>query len=332
MTADIDIVITWVDGADPEWLAEKAKYQPGRRTNKAESDESRFRDWDTLKYVFRGIEKYMPWVRRVFLITCGQCPPWLNREHERLRLVFHKDYIPEEYLPTFNSNVIELNAFRIPDLAEKYIHFCDDFFVLQPTAPEDFFEGDAPRDAAILSPYRIRPNGISSIENNNLEIINKYFSVDDISRHKKKWLTPVYGKKMFRTLLFKRFSWIIGVMEPHTQLSLKKSTLKMLWEKEPEILDNTSRQRFRSKEDVSIALSRLWQIMSGDFVPRRWDFGASRLLPDGFDDVIRLIKDPGKTRLLCINDNVGISDFERMKRELQNAFEARFPEKSGFEL
>jgi hypothetical protein len=59
------------------------------------------------------VEKYAPWVNRVFFITCGQCPPWLNRNHPKLRLVDHKDFIPLEYLPTFNSMTIELNLHRI---------------------------------------------------------------------------------------------------------------------------------------------------------------------------------------------------------------------------
>ena len=28
----IDFVLTWVDGSDPDWLAQRRKYQPGRGT------------------------------------------------------------------------------------------------------------------------------------------------------------------------------------------------------------------------------------------------------------------------------------------------------------
>ena len=53
---DIDIVIPWVDGSDPEWQQEYRKYvavETGRDNN----TEIRYRDWDNMQYLFRGIEK-----------------------------------------------------------------------------------------------------------------------------------------------------------------------------------------------------------------------------------------------------------------------------------
>jgi len=60
MISDIDIVIIWVDGGDKKWIAEKNKYL-GMQASKSEIDASanRYRDWDNLQYIFRGIEKYM---------------------------------------------------------------------------------------------------------------------------------------------------------------------------------------------------------------------------------------------------------------------------------
>ncbi|WP_407192009.1 hypothetical protein [Citrobacter freundii] len=37
------------------------------------------------------------------LVTCGQIPSWIDTKNKKLNIVFHKDFIPEEYLPTFNS-------------------------------------------------------------------------------------------------------------------------------------------------------------------------------------------------------------------------------------
>ena len=50
----IDIVITWVDGNDPEWRSEKNKTRYGKE-QLAETDdrEERFRDWENLRYWFR---------------------------------------------------------------------------------------------------------------------------------------------------------------------------------------------------------------------------------------------------------------------------------------
>ena len=106
MNNNVDIVITWVDGSDPNWLAEKKMY-----TKK--SNNVRYRDWDNLVYIFRGIEQFMPWVHKIYFVTWGHLPKWLNIDNEKLVIVNHQDYIPEKYLPTFNSNVLDLNMFRM---------------------------------------------------------------------------------------------------------------------------------------------------------------------------------------------------------------------------
>ena len=89
----IDFVLPWVDGNDVEWQKDKAKYS-GMKF----SDESvaRFRDWDNLQYIFRGIEKFTPWVNKVHFITYGHLPKWLNTENPKLNIVCHKDFIDEK--------------------------------------------------------------------------------------------------------------------------------------------------------------------------------------------------------------------------------------------
>ena len=51
----IDIVLLWVDGNDPVWQAEYVRYAP---CVKGDKREVRFRDWNNLRFLFRGIEKY----------------------------------------------------------------------------------------------------------------------------------------------------------------------------------------------------------------------------------------------------------------------------------
>ena len=89
---DIDFVIPWVDGSDPEWRKSKNKYS-GKIDEPVDRTDARYRDWDILKYWFRGVEKYAPWVHKIYFVTCGQKPDWLNENHEKLILVNHEDYI-----------------------------------------------------------------------------------------------------------------------------------------------------------------------------------------------------------------------------------------------
>ena len=71
---EIDFVITWVDGNDPAWIAERKKYN----SKSGDKSDTRFRDWELLKYWFRGVEKYAPWVRKIHFVTWGHYPSWLN--------------------------------------------------------------------------------------------------------------------------------------------------------------------------------------------------------------------------------------------------------------
>jgi len=73
------------------------------------------------------VEQFAPWVRKIHFVTCGQKPEWLNADHPKLSLVNHSDYIPQQFLPTFNSSLIEIYLHRIPDLTEHFVYFNDDF-------------------------------------------------------------------------------------------------------------------------------------------------------------------------------------------------------------
>ena len=114
---DIDFVITWVDMDDAKWQVDFAKYSGNKGNTKNGVSEARFRDYGFLKYWFRGVEKFAPWVRKIHFITCGQKPEWLDTTNPKINLVDHKDYIPIQFLPTFNSVVIEYYLHKIPDLA-----------------------------------------------------------------------------------------------------------------------------------------------------------------------------------------------------------------------
>ena len=141
MDNSIDVVIAWVDGSDPNWREVKNAHDP---YFKGDSRDIRFRDWDNLQYVFRGIEKFMPWVRKVHFVTWGHLPKWLNTGCKKLNIVNHTDYIPKIYLPTFSSHPIEMNFHRIKGLAEQFIYANDDMFFLKEMEPDMFFKEGLP--------------------------------------------------------------------------------------------------------------------------------------------------------------------------------------------
>ena len=129
----MDAVITYVNGLDPIWQAEYSAAIGGEVLSK------RYRDWGTLKFLLRGIEKHMPFIQRVFLLVSGdsQVPDWIDRSS--VSVVLHKDIIPDRFLPTFNSTTIEMFMHRIPGLGEEFIYFNDDMFPVMDCVPGDFF-------------------------------------------------------------------------------------------------------------------------------------------------------------------------------------------------
>ena len=145
---EIDFVIPWVDGSDPAWQEERRKY---KTDSSADSGASRYRDMGILKYWFRAVEAYAPWVNQIHFITWGHLPEWLNTDHPKLHVVNHKDYIPEEYLPTFSTNPIELNIHRISGLSEYFVYFNDDTLLNGPVTPEFFFRKGLPCDFAYIN-------------------------------------------------------------------------------------------------------------------------------------------------------------------------------------
>ena len=136
----IDVVYTWVDANDAAFNERRSEYlSNGRTFDFAATCDARFTNRDELKYSLRSIMDYAPWVRRIFIVTNGQVPKWLRTDHPKVQIVDHRDIIPEEYLPTFNSHVIESCIHRIPDLSEHYVYFNDDVLVLRPLTARDFF-------------------------------------------------------------------------------------------------------------------------------------------------------------------------------------------------
>ena len=189
-THPIDIVIPWVDGSDPVWQADHAKY---RASKSADNHPARYREWGLFRYWFRGIEQNAPWVRKVHLLTYGHLPAWLEPDHPKLHIVNHRDFIPEEYLPTFSSHTIELNMHRIPDLAEHFLYFNDDVYLMKPSRPEDFFRDGLPCDTAVMGVIKNNDtaNFMPYIMLNMMALVNMSFDKRSVIRQNfGKWFYP----------------------------------------------------------------------------------------------------------------------------------------------
>ena len=137
----MDVVYTWVNGAEPGYQQLLQDYSKTPRDLNPE----RYRDSFTLlRYSLRSLEAYAPWVGNIYLFTCRpQVPEWLVRDHPRVRVIHHDQVIPDDgTLPTFNSNVIEAFVHRIPGVSRQFLYLNDDYLLGRPVSRADFFAPD----------------------------------------------------------------------------------------------------------------------------------------------------------------------------------------------
>ena len=333
MEDTVDIFLTWVDGDDQEWNKMRQKYAVYNNEIQARVNGiQRYRNWNNLKYIFRGIELYMPWVRKVYFVTCGQIPDFLNVKNEKLVIINHEDYIPK-YLPTFNSNTIEMNLFRIKGIAQNVLLFNDDTFVIEPIPKSYFIKNGKPCDEAI---ERIigRPHLIYSKNMiNNAWIINKYFDKKKVKKENWiKWYNVAYGKDIIRNIIMNYFNMFEGLRNPHEPFLLRKDICEKIWEYEPELLDIASNNKFRNESDVTQYVIRYWNIFEGNFIPRKHKGKAFTVSEQNYKEIADAIRTK-KFPLVSVDENADIplEKFEIVRDEINSAFESVMPQKSSFE-
>ena len=332
---DIDFVITWVDMNDPEWKKSFAKAKGTIDNSQNQYSEARFRDYGFLKYWFRGVEKFAPWVRKIHFVTCGQKPEWLDTSNPKLHLVNHSDYIPEKYLPTFNSTVLEFYLDRIPGLAEHFVYFNDDVFLIKSSSPEDFFQNGKPVDMLALQPDVANADDqiMPYVYLNNAMVLAKYFDKrENMKKQPGAYFHPGYPLMYFGyNLLEMAFPRFTGFYTVHGPSPLKKESYRFFWKNEEELLHRVCCHPFRHKEDISQYVLREYQKLSGNFVPKNIHKFCRyfNLQPENPELVKTITKQ--KSKCICINDSNFEIPYEKVKQELNHAFSILFPEKSQFE-
>lgn len=344
-TYPIDFVITWVDGNDPKWREEKSLYEKNTGQEKktgqnplqqADARDVRYRDYELLRYWFRGVEMYAPWVRKIHFVTWGHLPPWLDAGHPRLHIVEHRDIIPERYLPTYNSNVIEIYLDRIEDLADRFVYFNDDIFPMKALSANDFFRRGLPCDLLAFQPVVANPDNpvMSHVLLNNSLVISKYFRKrENVRQQPGKYFHPGYPLMYLGyNLLELAFPRYTGLYSVHGAYTFRKEVFREVWEKERQALENLSTHRFRQEGDLNLYLFREWQKLTGAFAPKNVEGDLAYFeLADDNSRLLAQIRRP-RRKMFCINDANKEIDFTKTKQELAEAFETRFPQKSSFEL
>lgn len=228
----VDVVFTWVDSADPSWrnrynLASQAVNKPiGLYAN----DEARFENHNELYYSVHSVLKYLDWANHIFIVTDGQTPDWLQDINtDKITIIDHRQIIDEQYLPTFNSQVIEANLHKIPNLSENFIYFNDDVFVARPLPRTHFFSH----------------NGNASI----------FFADKSLfSMQEKGVMTPtLFACMNGQKLLSRHYHANLDVPLVHTYIPLKKSYFEKAWQLYEDEIRVFLINKFRSNNDLNMA-------------------------------------------------------------------------------
>ena len=329
MCKKIDFVVTWVDGNDKNWRKEKQYHEEKMGINVGLNSDLRYRDWGFMKYWFRAVEKHAPWVNKIYFITEGHLPEWLNIENEKLEIVRHSDYIDEKYLPTFNSNVIELNIHNIKELSEQFVMFNDDMFLNKDVKEEDFFKNGLPCDIGIFEPIKAQGTGIEHVILNNLEVVNKYYNSRQVLKNSfSKFYKCRYGKHMIKNIFLLPWKNILGYYDDHIPVSYKKSIFKEVYELEKDLFQENYNYKFRSNKGISHWLIRYGQLTKGEFYPRSMSVGNSYSMND-YKEIIQDMRN-STHKMICLND-CEVEDFEYVKDIVLKEFEQKYPNKSKFE-
>lgn len=309
ITFPIDVVFTWVDGQDPKW---QKKYETAKKRldpNFVSSNSaSRYTSRDELKYSLRGIAMYAPWVRRIYIITDDQKPAWL-KENDQLRIISHREiFAKKSALPVFNSHAIESQMHNIPNLAEHYIYFNDDFSLTSHAAPSLFFNEAGlaklfPSRALFGVGGQMSPESIPSIAgNNDAKLLFGKFGVKP---------THKFGHAPF----------------PQVR-SVAKETARTF----PEDFKRTGSSRFRDKTDISpVTLVNHFALITGRAIRAKYKLSVIDI-SKWDDDYARWILHH-KPRAMCLNDTVDMTDEQKdiIEPKLRTFLQRMFPFKSPWE-
>lgn len=228
----VDVVFTWVDDTDEMW---RKKYQIANKQSLDgvglySKDKARFENHNELYYSVHSVLKNLQWVNHIFIVTASQTPAWFRElNNDKITIIDHEQIIDKQYLPTFNSHVIEANLHRIPNLSENFIYFNDDVFVARPLPKEHFFSG----------------NGNASI----------FFADKSLAQMKRKgMMTPtLFACSNCQVLLNKTYGLDVDIPLVHTYFPLKKTCYERVWQLYENDIKLFLSNKFRGDNDLNLA-------------------------------------------------------------------------------
>nr|WP_234390538.1 stealth family protein [Streptomyces sp. MMG1533] len=307
----VDVVYTWVDGRDPEWLRRRAACA-GQAYHEEAANAARYLSRDELRYSLRSLSQYAPWVRRIHLVTDEQVPRWLDTGVPGLRVISHKEIFSDpSLLPTFNSHAIESQLHHIDGLSEHFLYFNDDVFLGRPVVPQDFF----------------LPNGLTKFFPSKVLIPPGEPTAQDV---------PIAAAgKNNRALIEAAFGTVISHKMKHTPHALRRSVLDEMEARFPAQHHATASHRLRSLDDVSFvsSLHHYYAFHTARAVPAHLRYAYLDVSHPALSTRLAALLARRDRQVFCLNDTVSAEQELDAQQALLTAFlEAYFPVPSPYEL
>ena len=297
----IDYVFPYVDPSDKEWQKtwEQMCLKHGKKIDK---NSNRYRDYGTLKFLFRCLANNMPWINKVHMIVEreSQIPSWLNTDS--VDVVFHDQIIDKHNLPTYNSNTIEMYIHRIPGLTEHFIYGNDDMYPINSTTPGDWFTSD----------------GTPKIFIKHIKYTPKDVMYRQMLKHTEDFCRNDLNLPCRNNQI---------LFSDHNINAMLKSVWINLYKKHKnEISDSCS--TFRSAKNITQELSNFYLYLSNNFCRHERLNKYSNYKNKSPENIMGLIL--SNYHNICINDN-GCEDTQTMKNAMIHAFTKKFPHKCKYE-
>lgn len=299
----IDYVMPYLDSSNEAWQKLYKKYANENHQSDDEN-EKRFYTNMFFKFVFRGIEQYMPWINNVFLLVQddSHVPKWINRN--TVKIITHDQFIPKEYLPTFNSCTIECFLHRIPGLSNFFIYGNDDTYIFNPVYPTDFFDNQY---MPLNTINKRKAYALSYIQFNRMMV-----NMTSLIMNK---LCIAYDNSFFYT-------------PNHVQTSFSKPIFNSIFEQHKDSIQN-SITKFRDDKNLSQYFFSIYYMLAtqNKYIMKHQNKTIRVDLYTQFNKAQQILTTDNDFTLVCLNNNNPTHDIL-----LYHLFNKKFPNISKYEF
>ena len=309
----IDLVYLWVDGNDPEWQAKLSAFTGENIEVNSARFKGRHIDSNELMFSLRSVEKNANWINKIYIVTDNQTPSWLNSLNPKVSIIDHKTILSKQMLPCFNSNIIEHNLYKIPDLSEHFIYANDDMFINKPVQPNVFFTNEGfPVIRFVWTPFRQFRMFLRGLIPNKVPLQYRHIIVNASNLVKKKF--GIYYSAM-----------------PHHNIDayLKSDCKRVVEDIFKDEIGATLINHIRNNSDIERVIYQ--------YVALAEKRGCLKYVNEKESLYVGIHKDKHFHKLIkktptffCMNDNSCAKDIHRVR--MKEYLEKSFPEKSSFEL